>query len=85
MDSPQDLVIASGMLHSVRDFAARAFAVAGLDYRQHVVEKPDLLHRSLRKQPLCGDTQRLRAATGWQPKVSFEELVERMVRAELDS
>jgi GDPmannose 4,6-dehydratase len=85
MDSPQDLVIASGVLHSVRDFAAHAFGVAGLDYRQHVVEKPELLHRSPRKQPLCGDTRRLRAATGWQAKVSFEELVERMVRAELDT
>lgn len=85
LDEPHDLIVASGVLHSIRDFAARAFAVAGLDYRRHVVETPGLLHRSSRRRPLCGDSRRLRTATGWRPKLSFDALVERMVRSELES
>ncbi len=85
LERPEDLVISSDVLHSVRDFAARAFDVVGLDYRGHVVENAGLLRRQARRHPLCGDSRRLRAATGWQPEISFENLVERMVRAELDS
>lgn len=84
LDEPQDFIVASGSLHTVRDFVARAFLVVGLDYRDHVLEAPGILHRPLRKRPLCGDSTRLRTSTGWQPKLSFDDLVESMVRSELD-
>jgi len=83
LDEPREYIVASGALHTVRDFVARAFSVVGLDYRDHIVETPGILHRRLRKRPLCGDSKRLRMATSWQPKLSFDDLVELMVRSEL--
>ena len=83
INSPCDFVIASGILHSVRDFADRAFSAAELDYRNHIVQASDMLQRVPRKTPLKGDSTRLRDATGWRPLVSFQELVDMMVRAEM--
>ena len=83
VDEPRDFIVASGVLHTVRDFVARAFSLVGLDYRDHILEVPRILHRPLRKRPLCGDSKRLRLATGWQPKLSFDDLVELLVQAEL--
>jgi GDPmannose 4,6-dehydratase len=82
LPGPGDYVTATGELHSVRDFAERAFAVAGLDYRNYVTEAPELVQRRVRSTPLCGDARRLRA-TGWQPEISFGTLIRRMVEAEL--
>lgn len=83
LDAPTDFVIASGTLHSVRNFAELAFQTAQLDYRDHVVQASGTLPRAVRKIPLHGDPNRLRSATGWRPGVSFEELVDMMVRAEM--
>jgi GDPmannose 4,6-dehydratase len=83
LDEPDDFVVASGTLHSVRDFADRAFGLLGLDYRNHVVQTADLLQRKVRKTPLLGDASRLRSATGWGPKTSFEELVDLMVKSQM--
>jgi GDPmannose 4,6-dehydratase len=83
VDMPQDFIIASGKIHTVREFAARAFAVAGLDYRKYVVEDPALIQRSRGGARLLGDPSRLIAATGWKPQASFEDLVDMMVKAEL--
>jgi GDPmannose 4,6-dehydratase len=84
IDVPQDFVFASGKLHSLREFCELAFAAAGLDYRDHVKTDAALLVRGARRIPLHGNPQRLMAATGWRPKVSFEALVSGMVRAELE-
>lgn len=81
--APCDYVVASGTLHSVRDFVERAFRTVGLDYCEHVVESSGLIQRNRQKIPLQGDPSRLRAATGWAPAVSFDELVEMMVREEI--
>jgi len=83
VDTPRDFVVASGTLHTVREFAARAFAGAGLDYRKYVAESPALIQRARRRVPLHGDPSRLAAATGWKAQTSFEELVDMMVQAEL--
>lgn len=82
-DSPRDFVIASGTLHTVREFVDRAFSAVQLDYREHVVLASGLLQRNSRKIPLRGDAGRLRATTGWSPRVSFEGLVDMMVQAEM--
>ena len=79
---PQDLVIGTGTSWSVRDFAERAFAVAGLRMADHIEHDPDLL-RPAEIHCLCGDYSRAREALGWEPQVGFDALVERMVLADL--
>ena len=80
---PTDYVIATGMVHSVRDLCRIAFEQVGRDYRDHVVEDPDL-HRPAEVDHLCGDARRARAELGWEPTVSFEALIAQMVDADLD-
>ena len=72
-----DFVVASGEMHTVREFAEVAFGALGLDWRQHV--KTDALLLNKISHPLCGDCGKLRAATGWSPSVTFVELVTRLV------
>lgn len=72
-----DFVVASGEMHTVREFAGIAFGALGLDWRQHVKTDARLLHKT--SHPLCGDSGKLRAATGWSPSVTFEEMVVRLV------
>ena len=82
-DRPRDFVIATGESWSVQDFASRAFAVAGLDMEAHLRHDPALL-RPADIPVLCGDASRARSALGWSPTLSFDQLVERMVVAELE-
>lgn len=82
-DRPRDFVIATGESWSVEDFASRAFAVAGLDMDSHLRHDPALL-RPADIPVLCGDASRARSALGWAPTLSFDQLVERMVVAELE-
>ena len=81
-DSPDDYVVATGESHSVRDFAELAFRVAGLDYRDHVTADP-LLYRPAEVDLLIGDPSKARSQLGWQPHTRFEDLVRRMVEADL--
>lgn len=77
LPEPDDFVIASGELHSVREFAQIAFEEVGLDWRDHVEINAQLLRRA--SYPFRGDSAKLRAATGWSPSVTFEELVTNLV------
>ena len=78
-DEPDDYVIATGVKHSVRDLVAAAFRHVGLDWREHV-ETDQTLLRPAEVNTLCGDATKARTKLGWQPKVSFEELVAMMVQ-----
>jgi GDPmannose 4,6-dehydratase len=82
-ETPDDFVIATGRTHSVRDFARLAFDVVGLNWEDHVVIDPRF-YRPAEVDQLVGDASKARRVLGWEPEVSFEELVERMVRADLD-
>jgi len=82
-DSPEDFVVATGESWSVRDFATKAFAVAGLEMDRHVVHDPGLI-RPADIECLCGDATRARERLGWRPTIKFDQLVERMVEAELN-
>ena len=73
-DDPGDYVIASGEAHSVRDFAAMAFTHVGLNYEDYVRQDPKLL-RPAEVDHLVGDATKARTVLGWQPEVSFAELV----------
>jgi GDPmannose 4,6-dehydratase len=79
---PDDYVVATGETHSVREFCARAFARAGLDYRDYVRIDERLL-RPAEGEQLVGDAAKARRVLGWQPTISFEELIAEMVDADL--
>jgi GDPmannose 4,6-dehydratase len=80
---PEDYVIATGEEHSVQEFADLAFARAGLDWKQHVKTDPEFL-RPAEVDHLVGDAGKAGQQLGWQPAVSFKELVELMVDADLE-
>lgn len=81
-DTPTDYVVATGETHSVREFAELAFAHVGLDYRAYVVQDERFM-RPAEVDLLVGDATRAREALGWQPAVSFAELVQTMVDSDL--
>jgi GDPmannose 4,6-dehydratase len=80
---PRDFVIATGVSHSVRDFAAAAFRRAGIDDWESLVDVDPGLVRPADPTELTGDASRARRELGWAPTVAFEELVGRMVDADL--
>lgn len=82
-DAPDDYVVASGKMHSVRDLCRCAFSCAGLDWEEHVVTDPAFV-RPAEVDKLLGDSTKARTKLGWQPKVSFEQLVNMMVEADLE-
>jgi GDPmannose 4,6-dehydratase len=81
---PGDYVVATGEAHTVRDFAARAFARADLDWRDFVREDPTL-HRPAEVDQLIGDASKAHAGLGWRPSVSFAELINQMVDADVEA
>ena len=82
-DEPGDYVVATGEAHSVREFAAAAFARAGVaDWEGRVRVDPALV-RPTDAVLQVGDASRIRERLGWTPTVRFEELVGRMVDADL--
>ncbi|MGO9259628.1 MAG: GDP-mannose 4,6-dehydratase [Bryobacteraceae bacterium] len=83
-DTPDDYVVSTGESHSVREFAELAFSLAGLDYRDHVTGDP-LLYRPAEVDLLIGDPSKARSRLGWEPRTRFEELVRRMVTADLET
>ena len=82
-DQPDDYVIATGVTRSVREFCERAFARVGMDYRDFVEINP-LYFRPAEVDLLLGDPSKAKAAFGWVPRVSFEQLADMMVDADLD-
>jgi GDPmannose 4,6-dehydratase len=80
---PEDFVIATGQENSVREFADIAFEHVGLDPEQYVKSDPEFL-RPAEVDHLVGDATNAREKLGWQPRVSFRELVELMVDADVE-
>jgi GDPmannose 4,6-dehydratase len=83
-DRPGDYVLASGVGHTVAELAHVAFACVGLDAERYLQVDPSLV-RPAETTPSVGDPSKARALLGWEPRVGFEELVERMVRVDLRS
>jgi len=78
-NKPDDFVLASGESHSVREFCEIAFLHAGLgDYKQYVKVDPKF-YRPCEIDVLIGDYSKAKRELGWEPKVTFKELVQRMV------
>jgi GDPmannose 4,6-dehydratase len=83
-DDPEDFVIATGTMHTVRDCVEIAFDEAGVpDWEKHVVIDPSFL-RPAEVDELVGDSMKAKDLLGWEPKTSFEELIRLMTRADLE-
>ena len=82
-DEPGDYVIATGQSHSVRDFCESAFTRVGLDYAPHVRVDERFL-RPIDITETRGDASKAHRVLGWEPTVSFDELVGMMVDAEVE-
>ncbi|MBT3293895.1 MAG: GDP-mannose 4,6-dehydratase [Verrucomicrobia bacterium] len=82
-DEADDFVVATGQMHSVRDLCRVAFEHVGLDYEKHIVTDPAFL-RPAEVDQLLGDGTKARQELGWEPRVSFEQLVKMMVDADMD-
>jgi GDPmannose 4,6-dehydratase len=81
-ERPEDYVLASGVGRTVGEFAETAFACVGLEAERYVRVDPKLV-RAPERTASVGDPSRARKELGWEPRVSFGQLVERMVQADL--
>lgn len=72
-----DFIIASGKKHSVLYFVETAFGLLGLDWKKHVKEESKVITR--RRRILVGNAQKLKKATGWKPKTSFNEMIKILI------
>jgi GDPmannose 4,6-dehydratase len=82
-DTPDDFVVATGETHSIEKLVNIAFGCADLDWRQYVVQDPRFM-RPAEVDLLLGDPSKAKRTLGWEPKVSFEQMVERMVRSDIN-
>jgi GDPmannose 4,6-dehydratase len=80
-DEPDDFVIGTGKLHTLRDLCETAYRCVGRDWRESVVSDPGLV-RPLESGQTLADPTKARAVLDWKPTVSFEEMVQRMVAAQ---
>jgi len=81
-DEPEDFVVGSERAHSVRDLCEIAFSYVGLDYRDFVVQDPRF-YRPAEVDLLIADATKAHQKLGWQPKVSFEEMIQMMVENDI--
>lgn len=83
-DEGDEYVVATGVTHSVRDLVVIAFDHVDVDWREYVQIDESLVRGRAELHNLVGDPAKARRELGWEPTVSFEELVRRLVDAELD-
>jgi GDPmannose 4,6-dehydratase len=82
-DRPDDYVIATGEVHSVRELVRVAFEHVGLDPERHIRIDPRFL-RPTEVEHLIGDASKARQNLGWRPRTSFDEMIRLMVDADLE-
>lgn len=76
-----EYIIATGILHSVKEFLNAAFSYFDLDWNDHVITGPSLLSRH--NAPYTGSAEKLKRITGWSPSVSFDLMVRKIIETEL--
>jgi len=96
-NAPKDYILASGETHSIREFVEKAFAAAGISGSWRGKEKDEVFmmnhqtlvrinpefYRPAEVELLCGDSTPIREELGWSPKISFDELIESMVKHDI--
>jgi GDPmannose 4,6-dehydratase len=83
-DTPDDFVIATGETHSVKEFVITAFSKVLGYYSDSLVETDETLFRAAEVNYLCGNYAKAKAKLGWEPKVKFDQLVERMLLSDIN-
>ena len=83
-DNPEDYVIGTGKEHSVEDFAKKAFAHVGLNYKDHIVIDKNLI-RPAEVDTLLADYTKAKKNLNWEPKIAFDDLVITMVENDLEN
>jgi GDPmannose 4,6-dehydratase len=82
-EKPDDYVVATGETHSVREFAEKVFEKLDLDYKKYVdVDKK--YFRPSEVDVLLGDASKARKALGWTPKIGFEQLIDMMIKEDME-
>jgi GDPmannose 4,6-dehydratase len=81
--APEDFVIGMGETHAVRELCELAFKCVDLDYQDHIIQDPKF-YRPAEVDLLVSDPTKAHQKLGWKPEVSFNQLVEKMVEADLD-
>jgi GDPmannose 4,6-dehydratase len=81
-DQPEDFVIATGRTHSIRRLCEIAFACVDLDWQRYVYVDEAFL-RPADVDLLIGDATKAKQKLGWQPSITFEEMIQKMVEADL--
>ena len=81
-EKPDTYVVATGSTHSVRELCDVAFSCVGLDYRDYVVQDQRFM-RPAEVDQLVGDASKAKRVLGWEPRVTFEQLIQMMVEADL--
>ena len=81
-DKPDDFVIATGETHSVREFAEKVFSKLDLDYNKYVAIDPRYF-RPTEVDVLLGDASKAKKILNWQPKVTFDKLIDMMIAADM--
>lgn len=81
-DKPDDFVIATGEVHTIKELCEEAYSYVGLDYKDHIFVDPRFV-RPTETGPLVGDYSKAKKILGWEPKVTFKELVRMIVDADL--
>lgn len=82
-NTPDDFVIATGEAHSVREFCDITFKALGMNYEDHIVQNPKYM-RPEELEFLCGDSSKAKSILNWEPKYTFEGMIEEMVEYWMD-
>jgi GDPmannose 4,6-dehydratase len=83
-DRPDDFVVGTGKLHTLRQLCEAAYGRVGLNWQDYVVSDPALV-RPLETGQTLADASKARSVLGWEPCISFEQMVSKMVDAQLAS
>src|SRR5262249_20379530 len=81
-DKPDDYVVATGETHTVQKLLETAFAHVDMDWKKYVIQDPAYM-RPAEVDLLVGDASKAGSVLGWEPQVTFTELVQMMVDADL--
>ena len=82
-DQPDDFVVATGETHEVREFVRLAFEAAGIDDWERYIRQDERFFRPSEVDLLVGDATKARTKLGWEPEVTFQQLVNLMVSHDL--
>jgi GDPmannose 4,6-dehydratase len=83
LPAADDFIVATGVLHSVREFVETTFSLMGLEWAEHVALDGSTVTPNAASVALCGDSSKLRSKTGWTPQTSFREMIAKMIEAEI--